>query len=110
MLLMNSTVMSDIEPDSKQFTLCIEFGAEREYKFLLEDGSTRRARLNEFEPFAGIRDYAAVSVLLDFQCRRRSAVDRSVCCCSAAIWFHFSRCLPAITTTRATCFRFSSCR
>lgn len=66
MLLMNSTVMSDIEPESKQFTLCIEFGVEKEYKFLLEDGSTRRARLNEFEPFAGIRDYAAVSVFVGF--------------------------------------------
>ena len=60
--LMNDTVLRDLHPSSDSFSLLIEYGVDREYTFVLDDGSTRRARVNSLETFGGIRDLAAVCV------------------------------------------------
>lgn len=57
---MNDTLLANVHPGRDQYSLIIEFGSEVDYKFLLENGTTRRARVNEFEAFVVIRDYAAV--------------------------------------------------
>ena len=59
---MNDTLLANIHPGCDQYSLIIEFGSELDYKFLLENGTTRRARVNEFESFVVIRGYAAVGM------------------------------------------------
>ncbi|KAK8819290.1 hypothetical protein WA556_003841, partial [Blastocystis sp. ATCC 50177/Nand II] len=60
--LMNDTVLRDLHPSSDSFSLIIEYGVDREYTFVLDDGSTRRARVNSLETFGGIRDLAASTI------------------------------------------------
>ena len=56
---MNDTLLANIHPGCDQYSLIIEFGSEVDYKFLLENGTTR---VNEFESFVVIRGYAAVGM------------------------------------------------
>ena len=60
--LMNDTVIRKLHPGQDSFSLIIEYGLDRECTFILDDGSTRRARVNSLETFDGIRELAAVCV------------------------------------------------
>ena len=59
-LLMNDTVVRDLHPGNDSFSLMIEYGIDEEYTFVLDDGSTRKARVNSLEIFTGIGNIAAV--------------------------------------------------
>lgn len=58
--LMKETVVRHLHPGSDSFTLVIDYGADYEYSFILENGSIRRARVNSLDTFTDIKRIASV--------------------------------------------------
>lgn len=57
---MKETVVRHLHPGSDSFTLVIDYGADYEYSFILENGSIRRARVNSLDTFTDIKRIASV--------------------------------------------------
>lgn len=69
-LLTDNTFIHDIYLGNDLFSLTLEYGTDENYTFVLDDGTTRRARMNSQENFTSIADFAAVLVNLGVLCSR----------------------------------------
>ena len=102
--LMNDTVLRDLHPSSDSFSLIIEYGVDRDYTFLLDDGSTRHARVNSLETFGGIRDLAAVFVSADVNRSPLSELPKTISSCCVKIKYQSCKPLQVATTSRVIVF------
>lgn len=69
-LLTDKTFIHDIYLGNDSFSLTLEYGIDENYTFVLDDGTTRRARMNSQENFISIADFAAVYAFLEIKCSR----------------------------------------